>query len=287
MNTATTTTSLASSLNPALVNESVTYTSIVASQYGGGLTGTVMFQDGGSTVATVTIVGNQAASSAKYSAPGSHSITVAYSGDSNNIGSVSPPLVEQINKGGFPSKTEVTTSGSPTFVGQPATFTATVTSAHGAIPDGEPVTFYNGSITIGTGTTSSGVATFTTSSLTAAAHTIKATYTGDAIFKPSSGTVKQTVEKYSTATALTSSFNPSNYGQAVTFTATVTSAGPAPTGKVSFRDGTKVLRTVTLSGGVATLASKLAAGTHPITAEYLGDADNALSTSPVLDQVVQ
>ena len=45
---------------------------------------------------------------------------------------------------------------------------------------------------------------------------------------------------------------------------------------------------MTLSGGVATLTtSKLAVGTHPIMAKYLGDADNATSTSPVLDQVVQ
>jgi len=44
----------------------------------------------------------------------------------------------------------------------------------------------------------------------------------------------------------------------------------------------------TLNGGVATLTtSKLAVGTHSITAEYLGDADCAESTSPVLDQVVQ
>ena len=96
------------------------------------------------------------------------------------------------------------------------------------------------------------------------------------------------MDKYTTTTALTSSLNPSNYGQAVTFTATVTSAGPTPTGKVKFMDGTTTLKSVTLSGGVAALTtSKLAVGTHPITAQYLGDADSAESTSSVLDQVVQ
>jgi len=91
-----------------------------------------------------------------------------------------------------------------------------------------------------------------------------------------------------TATALGSSLNPSNHGQAVTFTATVSSPGPMPTGKVKFMDGTTSIGTVALSGGIARLTkSKLAVGTHPLTAQYLGDAAHAKSTSPVLNQVVQ
>ncbi len=91
-----------------------------------------------------------------------------------------------------------------------------------------------------------------------------------------------------TATALGSSLNPSRHGQSVTFTATVSSPGPAPTGKVKFLDGTTSIGSGTLSGGVATLTkSKLAVGTHPITSQYQGDAAHAKSTSPVLNQVVQ
>jgi hypothetical protein len=288
VNPAATSSSLASSLNPALVNEVVTYTATVASQYGGAVTGTVVFQDGGSTLATVTIVGNQAAYSTKYGLPGTHSITATYSGDTNNTGSASATLVEQINKG-FASKTVLTTSGSPSFVGQPLTFTAKVTSTHGTIPDGELVTFYDGAIAIGTGATAGGAATFVTSSLTARTHTIKGTYVGDTIFQPSTGTVTQVVSKYPTTTALSSSLNPSQFGQKVTFTAQVTSSDPSiPTGKVKFLDGTVGIGSATLSGGVATLKkSTLAVGTHPITAEYLGDVANAKSTSPVLNQVVQ
>jgi hypothetical protein len=288
VNPETTTTSLASSLNPALVTEPVTYTAAVASQYGGAVTGAVMFQDGGSTVATVTTVGNQAAYTTKYKVAGVHAITATYSGDANNTGSVSATLTEQINKG-FTSKTKLTTSGSPSFVGQPVTFAATVTSTHGAIPDGELVTFYDGKTAIGTGTTTSGVATFTTSSLKAETHTIKATYAGDDTFEPGTGSVKQVVDKYTTTTALSSSLNPSNYGQAVTFTATVTSSGPnTPTRKVEFKNGTKSMGWVMLSNGVATLTtSKLAVGSYSITAEYQGNANSDESTSPVLDQVVE
>ena len=95
----------------------------------------------------------------------------------------------------------------------------------------------------------------------------------------------------STTTALGSSSNPSSFGQAVTFTATVTSQGfkGQPTGTVSFLDGTTNLGNSPLNGsGAATLTiSTLAVGTHSITAVYNGDANFAPSTSPVLYQVVQ
>jgi hypothetical protein len=57
---------------------------------------------------------------------------------------------------------------------------------------------------------------------------------------------------------------------------------------VEFKDGTKLMASVTLSAGIATLTrSNLAVGTHPITAKYTGDYDCADSTSSVLDQVVE
>jgi hypothetical protein len=53
-------------------------------------------------------------------------------------------------------------------------------------------------------------------------------------------------------------------------------------------NGSKVLRRVTLTGGIATLmTSTLAVGTHPITAKYLGDASNDKSQSVVINHVVQ
>jgi hypothetical protein len=74
----------------------------------------------------------------------------------------------------------------------------------------------------------------------------------------------------------------------VTITATVASAGPTPTGKVWFKDGNTGIATVVLTNGVATVVkSNFAVGTHPLSAEYLGDAAFAQSTSSVLNQVVQ
>ncbi|MBZ5656604.1 MAG: Ig-like domain repeat protein [Acidobacteriia bacterium] len=292
VNTATTTTSLASSVNPIPANQIVTYTVTVTSQYAGAASGTATLQDRGSTIATVPLANNQAAYSTKYKMPGVHEIRATYSGDVSNTGSTSAALVEYIGYFPVASKTVVTTSGSPSFIGQPVMFTATVAPGnliYGRIPDGELVTFYDGKTTLGSVALASGMAAYTTSALSAKTHTIKATYAGDTIFKSSTGTVTQVVNKYMTTTALSSSPNPSVYGQAITFTATVTPTGPYPlTGKVKFWDGTTGIGTATLSAGVATLTkSKLAVGTHPITAQYLGDSANDKSTSPVVNQVVQ
>jgi hypothetical protein len=58
----------------------------------------------------------------------------------------------------------------------------------------------------------------------------------------------------------------------VTFTASVTPEfSGTPTGSVVYKDGTKTLKTVTLSGGVASYTtSTLTHGTHSITATYNG-----------------
>lgn len=82
--------------------------------------------------------------------------------------------------------------------------------------------------------------------------------------------MRMEVIKANTTTTVTSSQNPSTYGQPVTFTATVTAVAPGggtPTGTVTFYDGTTVLGTATLnSSGQATFTtSSLFIGTHPIT----------------------
>ena len=88
-----------------------------------------------------------------------------------------------------------------------------------------------------------------------------------------------------TTTALVSSLNPSTSGASVVFTATVTPS--AATGHVLFRDGAAVIGAGALNVGVATFATTaLAAGDHPITAEYDGDLDYAESTSPIVTQTV-
>jgi hypothetical protein len=95
--------------------------------------------------------------------------------------------------------------------------------------------------------------------------------------------------KSATTTTLASSLNPSIYGQAVTWTATVTTSGSvAPTGKVNFTwDGYSIGTAALNSSGVATLTkSNLNADSYPLTARYVGDANNASGASSILSQVV-
>jgi hypothetical protein len=281
-----TATSLVSSENPATINQVVTYTATVTPQSGAAANGTVVFMDGLSIAGTASLEGNHATLTESYGWISMHPITAIYSGDLNQAaGSVSSTLTETVLA---PSKTTVTSSVPHSSVGQPVTFTAKVKSKYGTIPNGESIAFYDQGTEMGTATTASGVATFTTSSLTPGKHLITATYGGDTSFAASSATLTQVVEKYATTTALVSSLNPSNYGQAVTFTATATPTGPYPlTAKVTFRDGTLGIGSAALSGGVATLTkSKLAVGTHSITATYDGDAFNGKSVSPAITQNV-
>jgi hypothetical protein len=281
-----TTTALVTNVNPATVNQLVAFTATVAGQSGGAPTGSVTFYDGNAPIGTVTLVNGQAVHSQSFGKVGPHSITATYSGDTRNSGSTSTILTEYIQD---PSKTTVTTSGSPSTVGQPVTFTATITSRYGTIPNGELVTFYDDGTAIGTGTTASGIAAFTISSLTARTHIIRAIYAGDATFKTSFNTVTQVVNGYPTSTTLVSSLNPSVYGQKVSWTATITSSGSSvPTGSVSFVWSGNSIGSATLnSSGLATLTkSNLNADTFPLTAVYHGDAVNDGSTSAILNQVV-
>jgi len=283
-----TTSTVISNANPVPVNQTVTYTAAVKNQSGGAVTGKVMFQDGGAIIATVALAGTQAAYSTSYGGVLSyHPITATYLGDLNNAASISNTLTEWIGSS-FRTHTTLSTSGSPSFVGQAVTFTAVVSPSVGTVQDGEIVTFYDGLTAIGTGTTANNVATFSTSALTVKTHFMNAVYPGDAVFAPSSGKVKQIVIKYPTTTTLSSSLNPSQFGQKVTFTVQVTGSGPPLTGHVRLLDGTFGIGSAALSGGVAKFTkSTLAVGTHPITAQYVGDAYSAKSTSPVVNQVVQ
>ena len=93
-----------------------------------------------------------------------------------------------------------------------------------------------------------------------------------------------------TTTTLTSSPNPSTYGQGVTFTAKVTSsAGAPPDGETfAFMNGNTALGTGTLSGGSASLTtSTLKVGTALVTAVFSGDLNLVGSTSRTVRQVVK
>ncbi|MDF2261648.1 Ig-like domain-containing protein, partial [Streptomyces ferralitis] len=153
------------------------------------------------------------------------------------------------------------------------------------------VDFFDGGTPIGSATLIGGTATITTSTLAVGPHALTATYNGDGNFNSSTSPVdNQTVNKADTTTSLTSTPDPSAFGESKTLTATVTATLPGigtPTGTVSFFDGLTLLGTAPLSGGVATFTiSSLAVGPHALTATYNGDGDFNGSTSAVDNQTV-
>lgn len=220
------------------------------------------------------------------SAAGAHTVSFHSVDNASNVEStksVSFTITE-------PTATSLTSSKNPSGVGQWVTFTSVVTSTSSVTGTAiGTVTFKDGATTLATKTLASGKATFGTSSLAFGNHSMTASYSGSTYFLASTSPVLNQVVKDVSTTALTSSLNPSTYGQAVTFTATVShTASPVPTGTVTFKMGGTTLGTGTLdSSGVATLTtSTLTAGTHTITAVYGGDANYLGSTSAALHQVV-
>jgi uncharacterized protein len=91
-----------------------------------------------------------------------------------------------------------------------------------------------------------------------------------------------------TQTALMSSQNPSQFGQAVTFTAAVTAgANPVTTGSVTFKDGSADLGTVNLNaaGQAAVTTSTLTTGPHSISARYNGSGTLDVSSASLTQTV--
>lgn len=123
------------------------------------------------------------------------------------------------------------------------------------------------------------------STLPVGAHTLVAVYgPSDSFAASQSSALAFAVDQAQTATTLASSRSTAALGQLVTFTATVapTIRGSAnPTGTVEFLDGSTVIGTVPLSGGVASLTVALtgAGTTHVIEATYAGNEGYGSSNS--------
>lgn len=96
---------------------------------------------------------------------------------------------------GTPDRTTtvLTSSANPSNPGQAVTFTASISATEGPIPSGTVVQFYSDTKKVGTGTTLNGVAQFTTSSLAAGTHSIKASFPSSTFFKASNSTLEQLV----------------------------------------------------------------------------------------------
>jgi sugar lactone lactonase YvrE len=296
-----TNTVVTSSPNPSGLGQSVTFT-VTVTTGSGALTGTVSISDTFSGVTTtlatalpVTASGNTSAT-ATFSIStllvGLHSITATYTPGTSDVhtGSTSKPYSQSVAEG---TGVTLTSSANPSTVGQSVTFTATVSNSGGGINPTGTIYFYDGFNLLGSqAINASYMATFATSALTNGMHSITAQFQPSADTQLQSSTSPVLSQDVQAAAKITfiSSQNPSTYGTAVTFTATITSAAAFPaTGTVTFLNNGVSIGTGALSGSpaVATLLiSSLPVGTNPITVTYAGDAYNSSALSAALSQVV-
>jgi hypothetical protein len=277
--------SLSSSANPSLLGAAVTFTANIGSS-NGTLTGTVVFFDGTTQLCSVTLVNNAATCMTSSLALGSHNITADYSGDTKDAAADSAVLVQVVKQA---DTLTLTASPNPVVVSGNVTLTLTDVAPTGTATG--TVTFFDGTTAIGSAAlNASGVASFSTTQLTAGTHSLSANYAGDtANAAGTSNVVSEVVQQASTVTTLSSSQGTVTVGTTVTFSATVTTTnGPAPTGTVNFYDGTTLIGSGTLNGsGLATLTTAaLTPGTHKIVATYAGDANDTTSSSMALVEIV-
>jgi hypothetical protein len=140
------------------------------------------------------------------------------------------------------------------------------------------MTFLDGATVLGTGNIAGGVATYTINTLSAGSHSITASFTGDSNYSSAvSPVVTQVITRTAATISLTSSLNPSTYGDAVAFTVTATGGAGLgkPTGTIAVSDGGTLLATVTLdaSGTATKTIQTLIVGSHSLTAVYGGDTN--------------
>ena len=255
-----------------------------ATASGGSGTGEYRFSAGTSSACTVDAT---TGAIAIVTGTGSCSIIASRLGDANyNDSAPSSPAIVAIHKASTTTAAE--SARNPSTFGDAVNFTATVssTTATGTVQFqidgsnfGPPVPVANGS-----------AAGLSTTTLTAGAHNVTAAYSGDNQFAGSTGVLIQTVNQASTAVVLVSNLNPSTYGQAVTFAATVTGVGGVPTGTVTFKDGAAIVGTLPLNalGQAALTTNPLLAGGHSLTAVYGGDANFlAGASAPLVQTIVQ
>ncbi len=280
----TTTTTLIATPTSTQFGTPITFTATVTPN---GATGVVNFSNGAIVLGTGTLSGGVATLITSSLNAGTYLITATYPGDANYSASSSVPVTVTIarvtpGQGGTQGVTAASLPN-PSAFGNSITFTATVPAqATGTI------TFYDGTISLGTAAITAGRATLMTSALAAGTHSITSQYGGDANFNSAASTAfAQVVNQAATSVTLAVTPNPVVAGNAVTMTATVTAEA---TGTVTFFDDATALGTAPIGGTTATLVigtlSPLTPGAHNITAHYNGDTNHAPVTSFAVSLIV-
>jgi hypothetical protein len=332
---ATSSTSVTSSVNPSTYGQSVTFTATISGEYGllkerqgrqkvakrQDVSGTVAWSSNTGCGTTPVTTGNPGTATCTTSSlpVGTDTITANYSGDSDHSASTGTLSGGQVVQSGASTSINVTSvSPASEAYGQDQQITITAVlswTGSGAAPTASAVTI-GGNGPSGTyGTTTCGAPsgdtmtctnTYTPTAADApGSYTESATFAGDSNYGGSSSpqTNNFAITSATSSTSVTSSVNPSSYGQLVTFTATISGEygqlkgrQKVPkrqdvTGTVAWSSNTGCGTTPVTTGnpGTATCTtSSLPVGTDQITANYSGDSNHGGSTGTLSGgQVVQ
>lgn len=188
------------------------------------------------------------------------------------------------------TQTSLATSPGAVVVGQPATYTAAVSSS--AAGASGTVTFAGASGTLCTSPVdpSTATASCTTTYAAPGSDSVTASYSGDAGHGASTSSASTVTIGPDATTVTVNSDQPAPVsGQPITFTITVAPVGPGssvPTGTVAVGVAGTGLCTATLNGGspdqAVCAAAEMTAGSVAVTASYSGDANDAAAASAAL-----
>jgi hypothetical protein len=243
-------------VTPASISYETALSSTQLDATSGGVAGTFVYTPAAGTVLSA----------------GSHTLSVAFTPtDAVDYSAATATVTLTVTK--TTPTVILTSSANPSVYGGSVTFTATTNAAGTGT-----VLFYDGGSLLGPGTISGGVATYTLNSLGGGTHSITASYAGDSNYLSAvSAALSQVVTKSPVTITVTSSVNPSNFGQSVTFTFTVTGVAglAAPTGSIAFTDGGTLIASPVLNplGVAAYTTVTLSGGSHSLAAVYGGDAN--------------
>ncbi|MDX2036629.1 MAG: Ig-like domain repeat protein [Isosphaeraceae bacterium] len=264
-------------------------TATVLSAGAGQPTGTVSFFLNSTLLGTRTLDVNGSATLSIDSLPlGTGSLVANYNGDDDFEAEGSDSLLVEVSQAS--TSTAISTSVVSSVFGQSVTITATVTpqSPSTSLPVTGSVSFSYDTEVLGVAVLdANGVATLTTSMLPVGTVELIATYISTSEFDTSEDREFFTINRANVSASITSSLNPSDYGQPLSFTANLAAIAPGagiPGGMIDFYSDNIYFGSAQLVGGEASIgAPTLSVGGHTIEARYAGDSN----FGPVIASLVQ
>ncbi|MDE1154673.1 MAG: Ig-like domain repeat protein [Acidobacteriaceae bacterium] len=245
--------------------------------------GTVTFSEDEAAVGTGSISGGVATFLTGKLTQGTHLFRADYAGDTQFAPASSIYIVILV---GAPSAattlTLLNSSKNPSVYGDTVTFTATVTASDGTVPTGT-VYFTDGAASLGQkGLDANGQAAVSSSTLKVGSHSLVAAFASSNSLPGSAGDLTQVVTAAPLLTSTVALVNlpaTADAGSKLALTAVVSTSGTvAPTGTVSFTDGSTTLGSgavsaLSASSGQAVLSTPaLTAGEHHFGCSYSGDS---------------